>query len=148
MQTKTGHFPGNPAARQQRPTKTPAAPSSSQATRRETRGDYEGTQRLAMSRNPQQHHLLFSANLERLQKSVWGTRGGYDGRQGLAIPGDPQQHHPLLKLQEGGQEEWEIMVGHKVGRLPRETTPSTLPSALNSQHRIPTMRQSGAWLKC
>ena len=74
-----------------------AAPAGSQAIRRETRADHEGTQESPFAQDSRQHHPV-----RKLQKK---TTGDYDGRQGLAISQDPQQAHPVLGLREGKQEE-------------------------------------------
>ena len=85
-----------------------------------TRGDHDGRQELASSRDP-------PAPQSGSQAARRETRGDHDGRQELASSRDPP-HYPLVpKLQEGRQEE--IMMGDKNLRVPG--TPSTtirLPS--------------------
>ena len=59
----------------------PAPPSRSQAARRETRGDYDGRQDLAISLDSRHHH-----SVPKLQERE--TRAHYDGRQdGDGTPG-------------------------------------------------------------
>ena len=87
----------------------PAPPSGSQATRRETRGDYDGRQELASSGSPAP-----ASGSQATQATRRETRGDYDGRQELASFRDPRHHHPVPKvhkLQEGRQ--GEIMMGDK-----------------------------------
>ena len=79
---------------------TPAPPSGTQATRRETSGDYDGRQGLAISRNPQ-HHAA-----PKLQEGE--TREDINGRQELSSSCDPRHHHPAPKLQEGRHEEMKM----------------------------------------
>ena len=81
------------------PSTTP--PSGSPATRRETRGDFDGRQELARCRDAPQHHPVPNLQKGRQEQVLMGEE--------LASFRDPRHHQPAPKLQEGRQEE--IMTG-------------------------------------
>ena len=119
---------------------SPAAPSGFRApeleerdkriscTGRETRGYYDGRQRLAISRNPRQYHPVNKLQEETQQNhdarqrlaisrpaepspsqaTSRETRGDYDGKLGPAFSWDCWRRNPINKLQEGRQEDFMI----------------------------------------
>ena len=118
MGDKNLRFPGAPA------------PPGSQATRIDTRGDYDGITELPSSRDSRHHHPVPKLQEGRQEEITIGDihlrvpgtpgtttrfpsykKGDYDGRQDLASSQQPRHHHPapkLHKLQEETQEETSV----------------------------------------
>ena len=127
----------------------PTPPSSSQAARIMTRGDDDGRQNLAISRDPWHHHPALKLQEGKQEQIIMGdktwpfpgpsappsgsqaatreTRRDNDGKQELTSSREPRHHHPVPKLQEERQKE--IMTGEnlRVFGTPRHHHPVPKP---------------------
>ena len=111
------HFPG-----------PSAAPSGSQVTRSEARGEHDGRQGLAVFRD-------FGSSIRRRE-----ARRDCDGRQGLALFWT-RQHHPVPKLKECRQENIVMRQGSDDFPDSRQHPASKLQEGRQDHHPVPKLQE-------